>query len=114
MTEWTSHATASLTLAFHSKTGWPAANNVPRAGRRLNRPGAPRNWLGHGGAAWRRLSGLACRIAEWQGRRAVMEGLYGMSDRELADIALTRSNIPHIFDPEFARAQARLAADERH
>lgn len=37
-----------------------------------------------------------------RGRYAALNELASFSDRELADIGLTRSDIPRVFDPEFA------------
>ncbi len=47
------------------------------------------------------------RVSEWQHRRAVMQEIAMMSDRELSDIGLSRSDIAHIFDPTFASNHAR-------
>lgn len=114
MTEWISQATAAVSLAraFYSNTGPPAATGMPRGRWHVQRPGTPQRGLGHGGAAPRLLRGLARRAAAWRERRAVMSTLSGMSDRELADIALARFEICHVFDPEFARRHTREAADD--
>lgn len=116
MTEWISQATAAVSLArvFHPNTGRPAATGMPRGSRRVNRPGAPQKGLGHGGAAPRLLRGSARRAAAWHKRRAMMSTLSGMSYRELADIALTRSEIPHVFDPEFVWEHTRQAEGDLH
>ena len=47
--------------------------------------------------AW--ISDLVARFTEWQDRRAVTERLAAMSDRELADIGLTRADLTPTFDP---------------
>ena len=46
------------------------------------------------------------RIGEWQRRRAVMQELAMMSDRELSDIGLSRSDFARVFDPAFAADHA--------
>ena len=41
-------------------------------------------------------------VAELPKRRAVLDELGSLSDHELADIGLTRADLPRVFDPEFA------------
>jgi uncharacterized protein YjiS (DUF1127 family) len=57
-------------------------------------------------AAASRTLGLARRVlagfAEWRRRRAVMLEMAMMTDHELADIGLSRADIPRVFDPAFA------------
>jgi uncharacterized protein YjiS (DUF1127 family) len=48
-----------------------------------------------GGLAW-----LADTIEAWRDRRAAYERLRLMSDRELADIGLDRSEIARVFEPD--------------
>ena len=45
-------------------------------------------------------------IAEMPKRRAVMDELSMLSDHELADIGLSRAELPHVFDPAFAAERA--------
>lgn len=52
-----------------------------------------------------RKPGLLARIAEFWRRRAVLDELATLSDRELADIGLHRSDLGHVFDADFARAR---------
>ena len=54
---------------------------------------------------------LARKIAAHAERRAVLEELSRLSDRELADIGLTRGELLLVFDPGFAaqREAARTA-----
>ena len=53
------------------------------------------------GAISRRLAAAAKWLVEMPRRRAVLESLSGLSDHELADIGLTRSDLPRVFDPSF-------------
>ena len=47
--------------------------------------------------------GMAVRwVAELPRRRAVLDELGSLSDHELADIGLTRSDLPRVFEPDFA------------
>ena len=60
------------------------------AARNLRRPA--------GGPLVRRIAAWVSRGLE---RRAVMAELHELSDRELADIGLGRSEISRVFDPSF-------------
>jgi uncharacterized protein YjiS (DUF1127 family) len=46
--------------------------------------------------------GLPAKFAERRHRRAVIQEMAMMTDRELSDIGLTRSQITRVFDPAFA------------
>jgi uncharacterized protein YjiS (DUF1127 family) len=46
---------------------------------------------------------LLAKFAEWRHRRTVMQEM--MTDRELSDIGLTRSDITRVFDPTFAASR---------
>ncbi len=50
-------------------------------------------------------AGLVARIGAWLGairrKQAVIEELSMLTDRELADIGLARSDVPHVFDRSF-------------
>jgi uncharacterized protein YjiS (DUF1127 family) len=48
---------------------------------------------------------LLAKFAEWRHRRAVMQEVAMMTDRELSDIGLTRSDIARVFDPAFAASR---------
>ena len=43
-------------------------------------------------------------------RRAVLDELSSLSDRELADIGLNRAELSHVFDPHFAQSRKRGSA----
>lgn len=49
----------------------------------------------------RGLAFLGRAVLSWPERRSTYDGLRDMSDRELADIGLTRSEISRVFDPSF-------------
>ncbi len=46
-------------------------------------------------------------LRQWRQRRLVMAELALMSDRELADIGLSRSDLSRVFDPAFAADHVR-------
>jgi uncharacterized protein YjiS (DUF1127 family) len=48
-----------------------------------------------------RISGVLRRLADIPRRQAVMEELGALSDHELADIGLSRSDLPFVFDGRF-------------
>ena len=50
--------------------------------------------------AW--IGRLLHRLGEWQRRRTVMQEMAMMTDRELSDIGLSRSDINRVLDPGFA------------
>jgi uncharacterized protein YjiS (DUF1127 family) len=47
------------------------------------------------------------KFGEWQRRRAVIQEMAMMTDHELADIGLSRSDLARVFDPDFVNAHAR-------
>jgi uncharacterized protein YjiS (DUF1127 family) len=53
------------------------------------------------------LSRFVAAIADWRRRQAVMREMETLTDRELADIGLTRADLPRVFDPGFAVDHAR-------
>jgi len=57
----------------------------------------------------RGLSFLGRTLRSWPARQSTYESLRSLTDRELADIGLTRGEIAHVFDPDF-RAPALKAA----
>ncbi len=60
-------------------------------------------------ALGRTLAALGSAIVTWPERRATYESLRSLTDRELADIGLTRGDIARVFEPEF-RAPRRAAS----
>lgn len=65
-------------------------------------------------SGFRRVAAL-CRTAmaaliEMPRRRAVLDELSVLTDRELADIGLNRSELSRVFDPAFAKGRRRDAA----
>jgi len=46
-------------------------------------------------------------VTEWYRRQAVLHEMAMMTDRELADIGLSRGDLPRVFDPAFAADRAR-------
>ncbi len=58
---------------------------------------------------WRFVRGVARFIATYPQRRALFDQLNAMSDRELADIGLTRADLARVFDEDFGRPDRRLA-----
>jgi uncharacterized protein YjiS (DUF1127 family) len=58
------------------------------------------------GAIGQALKAAFAAIAEWPRRRAVYDQLHSLSDRELADIGLTRGDISHVFDGGIATPSA--------
>ena len=53
------------------------------------------------------LAAVMARFVAWRRRREVMAEMAMMSDRELADIGLARSELPRVFDPAFAADRVR-------
>jgi uncharacterized protein YjiS (DUF1127 family) len=61
--------------------------------------------LDHRISVW--VTRLGSMFREWQHRRAVMQEMSLMTDRELSDIGLSRSDLARVFDPAFAAARDR-------
>ena len=49
--------------------------------------------------------GLVARFQGWLARQATLNELHHLTDRELSDIGLNRSELAHVFDPAFATRQ---------
>jgi uncharacterized protein YjiS (DUF1127 family) len=45
-------------------------------------------------------------VAQWRRRQTVMRELEMLTEHELADIGLTRADLPRVFDPAFAAEHA--------
>ena len=50
---------------------------------------------------------LVAAFAEWRRREATLREMEMLTERELADIGLTRADLPRVFDPAFAAERAR-------
>ena len=61
---------------------------------------APRSLL-------QRIGGYFSGLLVISRRRAVLDELATLSDRELADIGLNRAELSRVFDPRFAESRAR-------
>jgi len=53
------------------------------------------------------IAGRLSSLADWRHRRAVIAEMALMTDHELADIGLSRSDLPRVFDPAFAADHTR-------
>ena len=73
---------------------------------RLSRPARGRPF----GAIGRFFAGIAADLREYGRRQRVVSELSRLSDRELADVGLTRADIGQVFTPEFA---ARRRSEQR-
>jgi uncharacterized protein YjiS (DUF1127 family) len=58
----------------------------------------------------RTIAAVATAVVTWPDRRRTYENLRRLTDRELADIGLTRGEISRVFEPEF-RMNTRAAAN---
>ena len=65
----------------------------------------PEHGIGH----W--LRSAAAAFTAWRRRQAVLQEMAMMTDRELADIGLSRSDLGRVFDPTFATDRARAQSD---
>ena len=53
------------------------------------------------------LASLTQGIRNWAGQQAMLSEMGMMSDRELSDIGLSRTDVPRVFDPSFVADHAR-------
>jgi uncharacterized protein YjiS (DUF1127 family) len=60
-----------------------------------------------GGARPGLLSRLIAAVGAWRQRQMVLQEMQTMTDRELADIGLSRADLVRVFDPAFAADHAR-------
>ena len=58
------------------------------------------------GSAFGFLRTAFAAVIAWPQRRAVLAELSTLTERELADVGLSRSDVPRVFDAGFARARA--------
>lgn len=58
---------------------------------------------------FQRIGDLVSALLAMPRRRAVLDELSSLSDRELADIGLSRAELSHVFDPRFAETRKRSA-----
>ena len=49
--------------------------------------------------------GMVARLNAWLQRRSAIAELARLTDRELADIGISRTEIPHVFEPAFVARQ---------
>ena len=52
---------------------------------------------------------MGARVEAYRARRAVLNELTQLSDRDLDDIGLSRGQLHRVFDPEFARSRGMEA-----
>jgi uncharacterized protein YjiS (DUF1127 family) len=68
-------------------------------------------------AVFARIGTVLRSLVTFPQRRAVRDELSNLTDRELADIGLSRADVAHVFDAEFVtrreRAQENLRAARR-
>jgi len=57
-----------------------------------------------------RFGAVISGLMTFSRRRAVLDELSSLSDRELADIGLSRAELSRVFDPSFIEARTRDAA----
>lgn len=53
------------------------------------------------------MASFVAAFADWRRRQRVLQEMELMTDRELADIGLSRSDLPRVFDPAFAAEHVR-------
>jgi uncharacterized protein YjiS (DUF1127 family) len=75
---------------------------------------AARAWLRRGlTRTWQFVATLAEAVVTYPARRSAYEELRQLSDRELADIGLTRGDIGRVFEPSFRAPRGGTAAGAR-
>ena len=96
-------AAVPLAAVLYPDADRPAAHGSGYRDQHGEGLGRPPDEARRGGVLLRLLRGLAAWVAAWRERRAVLDQLSAMSDRDLADIGLDRAQIHRVFDPAFAR-----------
>jgi len=66
-----------------------------------------RSFGSRGGSRSGWFSRFMAAVGAWRQRQAVLSEMQTMTDRELADIGLSRSDLVRVFDPAFAADHAR-------
>lgn len=56
------------------------------------------------------LTTVAHAVANWPSKRRTYAELLSLTDRELADIGLSRADVSRVFDPDFAQPQRAAKA----
>ena len=82
----------SETQSYHST--WDDADYEPLL------PARRKSWLA------RAAADVKAQLNRMQERQRVIRDLEAMSDRELADLGMSRHDIPRVFDPKFAKERA--------
>ena len=98
-------AAVPLAAVLYPDADRPAAHGSGYRDQHGEGLGRPPDEARRGGVLLRLLRGLAAWVAAWRERRAVLDQLSAMSDRDLADIGLDRAQIHRVFDPAFVRAR---------
>ena len=108
-------AAAPLAAVLYPDADRPASDGSGNHGQYVEGLGRPPDEASRSGVLTRLLRGLAAWVAVWREHRAVLDQLSAMSDRDLADIGLTRALIHSAFDPAFAREAStpRAAVSEQ-
>jgi len=94
---------AKTDLVFKLATSQSYIDHSYEPNPRVRPEVTPRNLLRAmgDGVAW-----VARGVRNWAARRATLAEMGMMSDRELADIGLTRGDVPRVFDADFVADHA--------
>ncbi|MBV8869519.1 MAG: DUF1127 domain-containing protein [Acetobacteraceae bacterium] len=87
-------AAVPLAAVLYPDTNLPAADGSADHSQHVEGLGRPLDEASRGGVLSRLLHGVAAWVAAWHEHRAVLDQLSAMSDRDLADIGLTRRGHP--------------------
>lgn len=92
-----------MTALFRREATHPYTEaQISRSGGVWRLPQGPGHDEREPGAAHRLVARLSASLHEFFHRQHVMSELERLSDHELADIGLSRGDIPHVFEPDFA------------
>ena len=89
-------AAVPLAEALYPDTSSPAANGSDYHGQYVEGRSAPLESSSRRRVVSRLLRGFTAWVAAWREHRAVIDQLSAMSDRDLADIGLTRAQIHQV------------------